>query len=425
MEFKRIIASVMLALLAVANPLVAATNDYVSFTFSNQDIRDVVRMIARSTGSNIITEKNVQGKISLSLKDVYYERALELVAKANGYVVRKVDNTYIVGPADKLAAGFDIGLNRTYKLNYAEAESVSKVISGIFKKAEVPIEVSVDTRVNAVVVSGTQTALDKIDELIKSIDIPVHQVMIEAKIVEINTMGERDLGFSWTWGVKRDPSGDNSGKIFHVQEFQAKRADNVGYFAQPDAVMGEGYGDPFKIGDYFRSPTAFEAMFSAVETTGNGKILSNPKIMAMNGKEATVQIGEQVIYTGGATQPPQEKDVGVILTITPRINDEGWVTMDVEPIVSEAQWRSLKGGGEYQYPSITKRQAKTTVRVRDGEEILIGGLITQNDSKSNVKLPIHGDVPIFKSLFSKNSNNKSTRELIILITPHIIMQNEG
>ncbi|MDD2717276.1 MAG: secretin N-terminal domain-containing protein [Candidatus Wallbacteria bacterium] len=398
-----------------------AVQDYVSFTFSSTDIKDVVKAIAKSTGSNIITEKSVSGKITLALKDVYYERALELVAKTNGYVVRKIDNTYVIGPATKLAEGFDVGLNRTYKLNYAECESVAKVISGIFKKAEVPIEVSTDQRVNAVVVSGNQNALDKIDELIKSIDVPVHQVMIEAKIVEITTSGSHELGMKWAWG-NGAAGKEANGKIFSLQEHGRKSTENQDFSNK--LVSGE--MDPFALGTFFRPATYFESSLAAAESTGNGKILSNPKIMAMNGKEAQVQIGDQVIYTGGPTQPPQEKDVGVILKITPRINDEGWITMDVEPQVSKAVWTTLPGQTEsYPYPSINKRIAKTTVKVKDGEEILIGGLIQQIEDNSVAAIPILGDIPILKTFFSDTTKKKNSTELIFLITPHIVQQVEG
>lgn len=417
---RRLIPWLILMVFMVMNSPLAAVQDYVTFKFNGADIKDVVRQIASATGSNIITEKTVTGKITLSLKDVYYERALELVSKTNGYVVRKIDNTYVIGPAQKLAEGFDIGLNRTYKLNYAEAESVSKIISGIFKKAEVPIETSVDERVNAVIVSGNQTALDKIDDLIKSIDVPVHQVMIEAKIVEITTGGERELGMKWYWGVGNDVSTENNAnRVFRAQEFQRKRVDSDAY--NGDMTLGA----PFSFGDFFRLPLLFDATLAAAETTNNGKLLSNPKIMAMNGKEAEVNIGTQVIYSGGPTQPPQEKETGVILKITPRINDEGWITLDVEPTVSGVEWRELKGGDTYAYPAISQRKAKTTVKVKDGEEILIGGLIQQEESKAESKIPILGDVPLLKSLFNKKTGKSTSKELIILITPHVVQQLEG
>lgn len=417
MKRKKRFRWLFLGLLLFINPLFAA-QDYITFSFSNTDIRDVVKTIAKVSGANIITEKSVQGRISLSLKDVYYERALELVAKTNGYVVRKIDNTYVIGPAKKLAEGFDVGLNRTYKLNYADAEDVSKVISGIFKKSETPIEVSVDKRVNAVIVSGNQNALDKIDELIKTIDVPVHQVMIEAKIVEITTDGEKELGVKWLWGSK----GEVDGTIWTLTEYQKKLPTADAY---KPALDEKGEGSPFKFGDFYRGPFIFKGILAAAQTTGNAKLLSNPKIMAMNGKEAKVQIGKQIIYSGGPTQPPQEKDTGVILKITPRINDEGWITLEVEPEVSEAVWREIGNNVTSSYPTIVKRTAKTTVKVKDGEEILIGGLIQQSDSKTRISIPVLGDIPILRSVFSKTSNKKETRELIILITPHIVNQTEG
>jgi general secretion pathway protein D len=175
----------------------------------------------------------------------------------------------------------------------------------------------------------------------------------------------------------------------------------------------------FGLGDFYRESLMFKATFAALERRSETKVLSNPKISAVNGQEANIVVGTKVIYPGGADQPPKEKDTGIKLKITPRINDDGYITVDAEPEVSFVEEWSNNG----MYPVIGTRSAKTTVRVRDGEEILIGGLIRDEEGKENNKIPLLGNIPILKSLFSFKGKTGQSQELIILITPHIIAQS--
>lgn len=415
---KRICALMVAGAILLNVSGVFAAQDYVNFDFRDRDIKDVVTAIAAITGVNIITEKSVGGRITLRLKDVYYEKALELIAKTNGYTIRKEDNTYIIGEPRKLAEGFDVGLNRPFRLQYAKAQDAATVISTVFSKVkDVDIEVTPDERTNSVVVTGTKGVLDKIEELIRQIDVQVHQVMIEAKIVEVSTEGDRKLGFSWLWGTNGSVGEETGkGKVYTLSESQAKRANANAY---NPALSNTGSSDPFSFGDFYRGPNMFDATLQALETAGDTKVLSNPKIATLNGLEASIQIGDKVIYGGGPTHPPQEKDVGVILKITPRINDDGWVTTELEPEVSIAK------EGPQGFPRIERRTAKTTVRVKNGEEILIGGMIQETQSESQSKIPVLGSIPLLKTFFSHKSTARKTSELIILVTPRVIYQTEG
>ncbi|MCK9223539.1 MAG: hypothetical protein M0R46_04135 [Candidatus Muirbacterium halophilum] len=412
---KRILGVILLiALMSVSS---FAKSEYVTLRVIDRDIKTLLKGIAMTAGINLITEKSVAGKITLELEDVYYEKALELIAKTNGYTIRKEDNTYIIGEPTKLSDGFDVGFNKTYKLENAKGQDVAQILQNIFKKKDEQIEVTADDRINTIIVTGSSLVLSKIDDLVKKLDVPVPQVMIEAKVVEVSTNNIKNLGLKWGWGVNGGQAGDivNISEMFKKQPF----SDSYG------SAIGE-TAPGFAMGDFFRKGTYYNAALKASAELTDSKILSNPKIIASNGIEAKVQVGDKVIYTGGVNQPPQEKDTGVVLTVTPRINNSDYITLEVEPEVSDATFQKPGSDSSVSdYPIIKRRYAKTTVTVKDGEEILIGGLIQETSQISEDKIPILGDIPFFKQFFSSKRTQRSTSELIILITPRIIKRVEG
>lgn len=391
----------------------AMAEDNITLDFRDTDIRQIIKVIAQQSGTNIIAEKSVRGQVTVKMSDVYYEEAMNLIAKTNGFAVRKIGNTWILADEKKLIEAFEKGLTITKRLQYAKAADVSKIISSTIRK---DIKVATDERINAVIVSGGKELLEEVKKLIETIDTPVHQVMIEAKVVEINTEAGKKIGFKWKAGAESDGAQEfDAVPILSTKEYFAQNPDSGLY----QTSFGNQQGEIFGLGDFYRENLLFKATFAALENRTETKVLSNPKISAVNGQEANIVVGTKVIYPGGADQPPKEKDTGIKLNITPRINDDGYITVDAEPEVSFVERWSNNG----MYPVIGTRSAKTTVRVRDGEEILIGGLIKDEESKENNKIPLLGNIPIVKSLFSYKGKSATSQELIILITPHIIAQS--
>ncbi|MBI3039813.1 hypothetical protein HYY75_12340 [bacterium] len=394
-------------------PQKVSAEDNISLNFRDADIRDVINLISQKSGTNIIVEKGVRGTVTVRLNDVYYEEAMNLIAKTNGVAVRKIGNTWVLADEKKLADSFDKGLTITKRLQYAKAADVAKVIGQTVKK---DVKVATDDRINAVIVSGTKDMLDEVKKLIETIDTPVHQVMIESKLVEVKTTATKNIGFQWKWGAAgaegTGEGGENSKPIFATKEFFANNPNAPSYqnFSTPK-------GQLFGLGDFYRDDLIFKATLSALESRSDTKILSNPKVSAINGQEANILVGEKVVYSGGPDQPPKEKDTGIKLKIIPRINDDGYITVDVEPEVSfVGEWKN-------NYPSIVTRSAKTAVRVKDGEEILIGGLIREEEGNGNSKIPFLGNIPILKAFFTNRTKKGDSTELIILVTPHIIAQS--
>ncbi len=400
----------VLAAVLVTPPSLMA-EDNISLDFRDTDIREIIKLIAQKSGTNIIAEKSVRGNVTVRLTDVFYEEAMQLIAKTNGFAVRKIGNTWILADEKKLIEAFEKGLTITKRLQYAKAGDVAKIVGLTIKK---DVKVATDDRINAVIVSGGKDILDEVKKLIETIDTPVHQVMMEAKIVEVRTNASKDMGFKWAAGTQDPPSELSAAPVFMTKEYFANNP-NSGNYQNWESPRG----DLFGLGDFYRQNLIFKATLACLETMNETKILSNPKISAVNGQEANIVVGTKVIYPGGADQPPKEKDTGIKLKITPRINDDGYITVDAEPEVSFVESWSNNG----MYPVIGTRSAKTTVRVRDGEEILIGGLIRDEEAKERNKIPLLGNIPIVKSLFSYNGRKPQSQELIILITPHIIAQS--
>jgi len=404
-----------------------AANEYISMNTQagGEDIRQVVKTIAKQAGVNILCDKSVTGRVVFSLKDVYYETALGLIAKTNSLSVRKEGNTFVIGQSKSLAEGFDKYTSRNYKLNFAKPEDVQKTITEVYKTTTgVPLKVATDKRINSIIVQGTKEQLDQISELVKQLDVKVHQVLIEAKIVEVLTSGSRDVGLDWGWGAGTYTAGQASktGKIAAITEAQVRNASGSSYRTDLNSLATGGQGDVFALGDFFRGPMFFEATLHALEATGNSKLLSNPKIATLNGQKANIEVGQKIAYYTGGDQGAGEKDVGIKLTITPQINDEGWITAEIAPEVS-----FLEGYDEatHKLPLIGRRLAATVVRVKDGEEILIGGLIKEQSVTSNNKFPILGNIPLLKTFFSSKKDDENTQQLIILIKPSIIPEQES
>jgi type IV pilus assembly protein PilQ len=400
---------------AMLMPGLLRADDNITLDFRETDIRQIIKVIAQQSGTNIIAEKSVRGNVTVKMSDVYYEEAMNLIAKTNGFAVRKIGNTWILATEKILTDSFEKGLTITKRLQYAKAADVSKIISSTIRKE---VKVATDERINAVIVSGGKELLDEVKKLIETIDTPVHQVMMEAKIVEVKTDASKSIGFKWQGTTGQDAGTWNnmdSLPVFSTKEYFAANPDSSLY---QEAFTGQ-QGEMFGLGDFYRDNLLFKATFSCLESRSETKVLSNPKISSVNGQEANIVVGTKVIYPGGADQPPREKDTGIKLKITPRINDDGYITVDAEPEVSFVESWSANNT----YPVIGTRSAKTTVRVRDGEEILIGGLIRDEESKENNKIPLLGNLPIIKNLFSYKGKKGSSQELIILITPHIIAQS--
>ena len=384
------------------------------------DVRDVCQAIARSAKINIVFSKDVHGKIAVDLKQVPALEALKLVAKINKLYVHKVEglkNTYAVARRADIEDEFLKGTNMVYVLKYAKASDIQGILSKALGKST-NINVEVDDRTNSLVVTGSDEVLEKIRALIKKLDKTVPQVLIDTKIVKVKSTVLSDLGFNWNWGtggeadgvIPANSDGGGGGLFAFTEGVQVNPNETYYQNAPSDSAPF------FQFGDFFRKNSFINAAFTALETNALSRTLASPRLLAVNGEQASLRIGDKVVYTGGPSQPPETADTGITLEVTPRINKDNFITLEV--LVEQSSADFVRPD----FPTISETTAKTTVQLRDGEEVLIAGLVSESNDTSEIRIPFLSDIPILKHFFTRKSSKPISTELVVLITPRVISQ---
>ncbi len=428
---------------------------------------DVIRMLAyKYLGWNLIIDSEVKGQVTLQLRGVNPEKALRVILVTKGFDYRKIDNIVYVGPKEKVAKlGEELTIQGPTKiqviylenakpsdieatvksmypeievqakdetnqliikapvnlipeikefisnldvpppppppvvpptteviyLNYANADDVVNMMGELVS----PDAIKVDKRLNALVVTATPDVIETVKNFVEAVDVPEPQVQLNLLVISISENGQKQLGIEWQRAVN-----------FTAQE--TDNAGNTGPFAN--------WGIQF----FTRSGFQFQNALKFLVDRSLASILASPYISTVNGKKAEIHIGERIpiVYfdpRAGMFQA-QYTNVGIILSITPYISHNKYVTLDLQPSVSEP--------GEFiqQYPRIQERSARTTVRVKSGDTVVIGGLIRQNDSETWKKVPFLSNIPILGEFFKSREKSKQKTELVIAVTP-IVLQD--
>ncbi len=430
----------------------------------NSDLRSTIIMVARAGGLNISVDDSVDGKISMTLNETEPEKILEIIAKTKGLNLVRDGSIYIMtanlyrsaamksyvlpikfGDAKILRKAViqtldiydeinnatltdnstgNLNSDRNTNLNYKENnEKTFKSQNSEKDSREDRVLISKET--NSLILFGTEAEYERARNLLANLDVELKQVSVEAKILAIDKSASKNLGIDWLWStVPQYPD--------YSMEYHAAKYDNFGnqtlpayieekYTRQSNDTTGHG------IIQFGRGPLGipfefyYGARINALVTDGKAKILSRPNITTVQGKEAVINIGSSVpvpkesVTNSTTTTSIEYRDAGIILKYTPRVNADGTITATIHTEVSTPQYvEDLKA---YRFNT---RSADTTVTVRDGEPMVIGGLIGAEDGKSVSKIPFLGDLPILGALFRSHKKNKSESELLIFITAHVI-----
>ncbi|MBI4864008.1 MAG: hypothetical protein HY815_27685 [Candidatus Riflebacteria bacterium] len=420
-----ILGAVLLGLVSTLAPTRAVAAD---FNFKQDtELNRIFETIATLGKFNVVISPQVRAKMTLTLKGVDPLEAMYLVANIHNLKIKKVElksagpgaiDTYAIAQPEQIERGFEQGFTRTIRLRYAKAEEVAQVLGKALGK-DSGVQFSVDTHkpTNAVIMRGTEEILSKVKTLIDDLDLPVAQVLLDAKVVTVNTNSSRDLGFTWNFGVGKVADGNpgkapGQGGVVALTEYQ-RSMPNAQFYDSPSSPKGS---DFFKFGDFFRQNFFFNASLNILENKGLVRTLAAPRLLAINGQKAELRIGDKVVFSGGPSQPPEERDTGLVMDVTPRVNKDNFISMEINVEQSAAKF------DRPDYPTINRTATKTQVQVRDGEELLVGGLVTENLNDSEQKIPFLGDLPLVKHLFVHKIRQPSSQELVILITPHVVKQ---
>lgn len=380
--------------------------DPITFDYSEADIREVIDMLAAKANLNIIYSDDVGGTVTISLTKVPFDEAFRTLLNVKGFAAQQVgDNILRIASPATLVAEQKKAMpqTRVFFLNYAKASDIKPQLDSVAAAEKRAANCIVDEANNALVVTDSSMGIEDTARLIKSLDRKPKQVVIEAKFVEMKLQDDYHMGIQWS------AIGARNG-VVSAAEVSIPFAQTV-------------YG-AFSLGKV-TSNSRLEATLLAAAEKGKAKVLSDPKITTLNNKEANINITEQTPYTTeewSATTPPvrtiksEYVTTGIILKVTPVINSDGRILMKIKPSVSQVAKTTIIGLA----PGIDTREADTNVIVRNGETIVIGGLIKDTQANTVFKVPLLGDIPLLGWLFRKKSVTRSRIELLIFVTPRIM-----
>jgi type IV pilus assembly protein PilQ len=430
-----------------------------SLNFQNIEVRALLQVIADFTNFNVVTSDTVTGNVTLRLKDVPWDQALDIILQSKGLGVRKNGNVLWIAPKDELAAKEQLDLEakkkiaeleplrtQAFQLNYTKAEEVARGLTGqnqgqgggggasggaagsATRILSPRGSVLYEQRTNQLFVSDIPSKLEEITTLIGRIDIPVRQVLIEARIVEADDTFGRALGVKLgavdltrpqragiTIGGNYTAVGAQTGQVATPIDF-----DNTQMINLPANVSGLGGASAasFALSLFNASANRFLNLeLSALEADGKGKIVSSPRVITADQVEALIEQGEELPYqaatSSGATNI-QFRKANLALKVTPQITPEGNVILDVD-VNKDSVGRSTVAGF-----AIDTKHVKTQVLVENGGTVVIGGIFTQTERNQVNKVPLLGDIPVVGNLFKNNSRSSNRTELLIFITPKIV-----
>jgi len=367
----------------VAKPIVQDTGlKNITNVFTDTDIKQALSDMGAQAGIAIVGDDTVQGSVSVTLKDVPLEKALSIVLAPGNFSYAKMDGFYLVGKADPNSPNFlTFATTTVVKPDYISA---SRLLT-LLPQNETPYVKGAPGEATLTITAPTAVR-DRIISDIRLLDKPPVRIMMEALVTEMSTQVMNEYSFSWLWrqfGLASDISGT---------------AFNYTKIAQSDVVTLKGL-----IGQ------------------GKAEVRANPRVMTVEGKEAMVEVAQEnyfQVITGPASFPYaslQTIKTGISLKMTPMVASNGEITVDINPEVSDAQ-----GNGANGLPSNTVRRAQTTVRIKEGETIVIGGMTYLNNRRTTNKIPVMGDLPLVGGLFRSRSVDSKKTDVIIMITPHIV-----
>lgn len=439
------------------------TGEKLSLNFQNIETRAALQVIADFTGLNFVTSDSVKGSLTLRLKDVPWDQALDIILDAKNLTARRKGNVISVGPAEEVAAKEKAALeagkqvfeleplvSELIQINYSKAEDVAKLLKSIKPVGELgdqkPLfgsvsvqkvetesntllsprgQVTVDERTNSLLIQDTPAKIREVRKLISQLDQPVRQVMIETRLVEATDDFTKNLGVRWGIG-NQNTIGNNvvtlCGTLSCIDEKITTGGPIPSRTMSVDlgaAQIGE-TGRPGSLAaTIFHLPTGnfLSLELSALEAEGRGKIISSPRLITANQKKARIEQGQERVFTatGGLGTTALIKKAVLALEVTPRITPDDRVILDV--LVTKDSFASADSS------TINKKEITTQVLLENGETVVIGGIYEQQQARNITKVPFFGDIPLIGWAFQRKNTFDNKVELLIFLTPRILSSN--
>lgn len=440
---------VILLLLAVNIQVVQAkqyTGEPISLDVQDVDVRSVLRTISKYTNKNIIISDKVTGNISLYINDVPYDQALDIIMQSKGLGMQKTGNVMYISPtidiAEKKRQAYEMQnvddvlaplMQRLIKLKYARAEDLERMIEDNSRNARAGKDgkistdgllssrgrISVDKRTNTLIVNDIPASINKVLQLVARLDIPVKQVLVEARIVVASNSFAKELGVRWGGGLRSNIgssslgiSGSLDGASSMALGATPSLSSRLGVDLASTAKNAAGLGLSLLGADFL-----LDLELSAMQDEGRGEIISSPRVIAQDGGEASIQQGTKIAYNvtdGKGKVTTTWKDIPLMLRVRPKIAPNNQIDMALE-VVKDTPGQVFNGER-----SVDSNSVITKVLVSNGETVVLGGVYEQVSAHSQNKVPVLGDLPIIGGAFRHKQQSVVKRELLIFITPKII-----
>ena len=435
---------VVFGALLLVNATAFAYSPMVTMSVVDANLGVVLAEVARMGKANIVLNVKPTDTITVTFDRVPFETALYFIARTKGLSIdKKNGNTYIVASQEEMEKGFREV--KVFPLKFARADHIKNIIVGGGKSdSEFAVEnpgaasksdagtlktaaggatassankegikglvINTDASTNSLIAFGTPDQIEHVRHLLGELDVPYQQILLEAQVMALSKSASKALGVDWSWSTFPQPitnAGSTSTSV------------TTTYF--PVGLVTGGDGKQYSMG--------VNATLNALITKGDGKLLARPNLLTFNGNKGTIFVGDQLpvvtpnaTTTGGAvTYTTEYKNAGITLSYVPRINEDGQISASVFVEVSTPVSITLDVGGQkttaYQ---ITTRSAQTHVRMKDGDTLVIGGLISNSEIKSLNKVPLLGDLPILGKLFQSVSKSKNETEVVIFLKAKVV-----
>ncbi len=423
-----------------------------SLNFQDIEVRAVLQILADFTGLNVVVSDSVGGNLTLRLKNVPWDQALDIILKTKGLSMRENGNVVLIAPTEEIAAREKLELeaqkqtaeleplrSEMIQVNYAKAAEVGALL----KSSESSMlsdrgSITIDERTNTILVQDINSKITQIRDLVTTLDVPVRQVMIDSRVVIANDDFTKELGVRFGGGLRITSGDSRRGGVSGSQLGATQTAIADGDLSQsPLALTGIanriGVNLPTTNSPFGRLGLAIlgadfllDLELSALQAEGRGEVLSNPRVVTTNRKQARIEQGTEIPYleqsSSGATSVSFKKAV-LSLDVTPQITPNDNIIMDLtvnKDAIGELVPSGLAGGF---VPSIDTRAVETQVLVEDGETVVLGGIYERSQIASVDKVPLLGDIPGLGRLFRRNLDQDEKAELLIFVTPRIVRES--
>ena len=435
------------------------TGERLTLNFQDIDVRAVLQLLADTSGQNIVVSDTVTGSVTLRLQNVPWDQALDIVLRTKGLAMRRKDNVILVAPAEELAKREKADLvaikdvedlspihDEYLQVNYAKASDLATLIKGKSGNSLISTRgsVAIDERTNTLLIRETAERLSDIRRLVSTLDIPVRQVLIESRVVIVNDDFTRQLGAVFgTTAVRQNGSNGLiavSGSAASTNNIVGSAINNLqttgSLYPTNIPTSASNYTNRYNVNLPLSNPAGsigasilsgnflVDLELQAAQAEDRAQIVSAPRVITSNQKEAEIEQGQEIPYqesaSSGATTTQFKKAV-LSLKVKPQITPDNRIILDLT-VSNDSIGQLVSSATGGQVPAIDTRKISTQVLVNDGQTVVLGGILSTTKSTQENKVPVLGDIPILGHLFNNQTKTNNKDELLIFVTPKILRE---